>query len=152
MSASKLKEDLQKKLLAILNTKQEEALQTLASARESRDSDTKSSAGDKHETARAMVQIEIEKNEVQLNKIQQQKEELLKIPIQKKFNKVELGSLVYTNQENYFFSIGHGKIETDEGIFYAISLAAPIGLALNGKTTGDQIEFQGRSIRILKLE
>lgn len=152
MSAINLKEDLQKKLLTILNTKQEEALQTLASAKESRDGDTKSSAGDKHETARAMAQIEIEKNEVQLNKIQKQKEELLKLPFQKKFSKVDLGSLVYTNQENYFFSIGHGKIELDEGVFYAISLASPIGVALQGKREGDAISFQARDINILRIE
>lgn len=49
---------------------------------ETRDNETKSNVGDKFETTREMMQLEIEKNVLQLNKYELQKNELLKINIQ----------------------------------------------------------------------
>ena len=43
--------------------------------------DSKSSVGDKHETARAMMQLEYEKITVQLHEVQAQKETLEKIKL-----------------------------------------------------------------------
>ena len=51
---------------------------------ETRDNETKSNVGDKFETTREMMQLEIEKNVLQLNKYELQKNELLKINIQGK--------------------------------------------------------------------
>jgi transcription elongation GreA/GreB family factor len=146
-----VKEQIKNVLLGILNIREDEALKAIESARESRDSDTKSSAGDKHETARAMVQIELDKAEVQLGKILHQKEELMKLAIQKEYKKVEVGSLVYTNQENYFFSIAYGKLVINNEIFYVISLASPLGMALNNKAVGDRVQFQGREILVERV-
>ena len=56
-------------LQEMLDRKIESAKKAIESAKEARDSDTKSSVGDKYETGRAMMQIELEKNEVQLNKV-----------------------------------------------------------------------------------
>mgnify|MGYP004701039043 FL=1 len=49
---------------------------------ETRDNETKSNVGDKFETTREMMQLEIEKNVLQLNKYELQKNELLKINFQ----------------------------------------------------------------------
>lgn len=68
---------------------------------EARDNDSKSSVGDKYETNRAMMQIELEKNNRQLAQYLKQKKELSDIDINKTFDKVEFGSLVLTNQGNY---------------------------------------------------
>lgn len=123
----------------------------LVSAIESRDSDTKSSVGDKHETSRALAQIEIDKLEVQLNKTNILEKELRSIDPNKKHVQVELGSLVITNQENYFISIGIGKIEVEDKIYYAISLGSPLGDVLKFKKTGEMIFFQGREIVIEEI-
>ena len=73
------------------------------SFQESLDSETKSSAGDKYETGRAMVQIELEKNQAQYNKFLKLKNELKQIdPIVIK-SKIEYGSIVVTNNGNFFF-------------------------------------------------
>ena len=118
---------------------------------ETRDNETKSNVGDKFETTREMMQLEIEKNVVQLNKYELQKNELLKIDINKSHKKVELGSLVFTNGGNYFISIGLGKIEVENEPVYCISLISPIGKALQSKKAGEKINFQGKEISILKI-
>ena len=146
-----VKQTIYTHLVKLIREKKDELIQAVASAKESRDNDSKSSVGDKHETARALAQIEIDKLEVQLDKTLHQEKELSSIHPEKPHSQIESGSLVYTNQENYFISIGLGKIELEIGIFYCISLVSPVGKLLNGKKQGDKIHFNGREIEIVKV-
>ena len=61
---------------------------------------------------------------------------------------MELGSLVVTNQETYFFSIGIGKLTIANESYYAISLASPIGTLLKDKMVGDKAQLGGREFII----
>ncbi len=142
------KQQIIKQLQEMLDSKIETAIMAIALAKESRDNDTKSSAGDKYETGRAMMQLEMDKNEAQKSKILNLKRELSLINIQKNFSKVEFGSLVVSNQGNYFISIGIGKIEVNNEIFYAISFASPIGKLLQNKIVGDKFQFRGEKFII----
>jgi transcription elongation GreA/GreB family factor len=114
-------------------------------------SETKSSAGDKHETGRAMLQLEREKAGNQLAEIQKTKELLSKINISKLTEKVSLGSIVYTTQANYFIGISAGELTVENEKFYAISAVTPIGQLLLSKTVGDEISFRNTTIKILKI-
>jgi hypothetical protein len=125
--------------------------ETLASIRESRNNETKSSAGDKYETGRAMMQIEEDKNRSQLAQAFEVKNELQKLDIDKKTIRVENGSLVYTSNGVYFISIGIGKVKLEDQLYYCVSRFSPIGMKLIGKRTGDEIEFNGNQIRIVKI-
>jgi transcription elongation GreA/GreB family factor len=115
---------------------------------ETRDSETKNNAGDKFETTREMMQLEVEKNMAQLNKFEVLKNELSKIDIYKYHKCVEYGSLVSTNENSYYISIGLGKIEINSKSVYCISLNSPIGKILNNKKVGDEIIFQDKKILI----
>jgi len=146
MNQQELKQALYKTLLHQLEQKIIETKVSLKSAIESRDNDTKSSAGDKHETARAMVQIEIDKSEDQLKKIVELQNELLSLNLEKQYKKIEKGCLVVTNTEMFFISIGLGKILFNESIYYAISLVSPIGALLKDKVVGDKVQFNGKEL------
>jgi transcription elongation GreA/GreB family factor len=128
-----------------------EAEQAMAAAQEARNSDTKSSAGDKFETGRAMMQMEIDKLEAQLGKAAMLQKDLARVDMDRVCTKVEFGSLVLTDRENYFVAIGLGKVELDGRLFYAISMASPIGAALEGKRVGDAVDFQGRRILVTEI-
>ncbi len=114
-------------------------------------SETKSSAGDKHETGRAMLQLEREKAGQQLAEIQKVKETLTKIDINKKGDTVRLGSLVYTTQANYFIGISAGKLTIDNIDFFAISPDTPIGQSLVSKGVGDEIIFRNQKFKIKNI-
>lgn len=114
-------------------------------------SETKSSAGDKHETGRAMLQLEREKAGNQLAEIQKTKELLSKINISKSSSKVSLGHVVYTTQANYFIAISAGALTVLNQNFYAISSGTPIGKLLMSKVVGDEIFFRNTTIKILKI-
>lgn len=114
-------------------------------------SETKSSVGDKHETGRAMVQLEREKVGQQLAEIQKSQEALLKINTITVHNKVALGSVVYTSKLNYYISISSGEISINDTCFYGISPATPIAKVLLGREKEDIITFRNSTFVIIKV-
>ncbi|GLR19954.1 hypothetical protein [Portibacter lacus] len=124
---------------------------TLKSIAESKNNETKSSAGDKFETGRAMMQLEEDKNNRQRYEANQVQQVLLKIDLHKKSEKVVLGSLVSTNKGAYFISVGIGKVRLEDGLFYCVSINSPIGAQLLGKTKGDHFHFNGSEMIILEI-
>jgi transcription elongation GreA/GreB family factor len=114
-------------------------------------SETKSSAGDKHETGRAMLQLEREKVGKQLAEINKYEEILSKIDVSKTNETIRLGTVVFTTEANYFMAIGAGEIKIDNQKFYAVSANAPIGKLLVGKMVEDNIVFRDREIKVLSL-
>ncbi|WP_346881780.1 3-oxoacyl-ACP synthase [uncultured Algibacter sp.] len=115
---------------------------------ESLSSETKSSAGDKHETGRAMLQLEREKLGHQLAEIQRIKENFYKIDITKTSKVVGLGSLVFTSNTNYFIGVSAGKLIVNNSTFYAISANTPIAQLLLTKGIGDIVQFRDTQFTI----
>ena len=148
MDQQEIKKQLKKRLLGLVEAKKTELRNEIWSAKESRDNETKSSVGDKHETSRSLVQIEIDQLEVQLDKTLQQESELSKLPTEKIHTRVEPGSLVFTNREAYFISIGLGKIEWESQVYYCISPVSPVGKLLHGKKVGEKVQFNGQEIEV----
>lgn len=138
-------------LQALLQEKVDAAGAEIGSTRASFTSDTKSSAGDKHEVGRAMVQQELDKLEEQRAKLIALQLELARVPLERTFEQVAFGSLVITDQGNYFVAIGLGRIEVGNEPCFAISLASPIGQALKDKRAGDEVLFNGRSITVREV-
>lgn len=111
--------------------------------------DTKSSAGDKHETSTAMAQLEQEKLTKQINEFLELKTILKQINPARTHNKVELGSLVETNNGWYYFSIGLGAVNYEDTRVFCMTLQAPIGKLLEGKKVGESVVFNGNSTLVI---
>ena len=126
--------------------KQSEELQ------ESLGSETKSSAGDKHETGRAMVQLEQEKLGQQLQEIDTTRGILRKINIDGISEKIRLGSLVQTSMAHYFLAISAGAFNQNNTVVYCISTNAPIAKLLLGKEKGERFTFSGTEQEILEVD
>lgn len=140
----KSKENLYSQCEVFIDNRLKTIQKTIQEIQESLLSETKSSAGDKHETGRAMLQLEREKAGNQLAEIQKIKEIFSKIDISKTSKIIGLGSLVYTSNANYFIAISAGELLVDATKIYAISPNTPIGQLLMGKTVGDAIDFRGQ--------
>jgi transcription elongation GreA/GreB family factor len=65
---------------------------------------------------------------------------------------VQPGSIVYTNNGNFFISIGAGKLNVDGTDFMAISFSSPIGQELFNKKENDAFEFRGKKFIIESLK
>jgi transcription elongation GreA/GreB family factor len=130
-----------------INALQEEIKVTQNDAQE----ETKSSAGDKYETGRAMMHLEMEKLSSQLNEFLNARQILNQIDPTKNYPVIQLGSVVLTSAHNYFLSISAGTVEVDQKQFFCISPASPIGALLVGKKKGDQFSFRNQQINILEI-
>lgn len=124
---------------------------TIEELQESLTSETKSSAGDKHETGRAMVHLEREKAGEQLAEIQKVNQLLAKISTEKRSNIIGLGSIVFTTNANYYISISAGELEYGDQKYYAISANTPIAQLVLGKKNGDQIKFRNQEFTITNV-
>ena len=121
---------------------------SLADALDSTANETKSTAGDKHETGRAMAQLEQEKIGSQIAEITKLKEILFRIQPDKSHSKVELGSLVTTSNGLFFISIGIGAFQFEGTSIFCITPMAPVCQLLLGKQAGEEVEWQGKKIEI----
>lgn len=128
------------------------AKRNMEELQEDANNETKSSAGDKYETGRAMMHLEKDKYAAQLTEALKWEKVLAGINLDTKPEKAGLGSLVFTNQGIYFLSIVWGKITIHAEDYFVISLASPIGMQLKGKKTGDQFVFKGRKFEVLEIQ
>lgn len=147
-----LKAQLLQKLNELLDERIAGLEQSLLATKESRDSDTKSSAGDKYEIGREMAQQEIDKQQAQLAKTRFMKNELLAIKPEQEKQVAEFGSLLICDSGNYFLSIPFGKVEVEGVEFFCMSLASPLGQLLEGKRPGEKLSFNGKSLSIERIE
>jgi transcription elongation GreA/GreB family factor len=113
--------------------------------------DTKSSAGDKHETSIAMTQLEQEKLSTQMNEFLKQQRTLLAINPNTKHQKIMQGSLVETNQAWYYFSIGIGLISMENTSIFAINPDSPLGQLMMKKKAGESVTFNGIVTEIIAV-
>ena len=137
-----LKDELNKKISGI-QQQFDELKQALTS-------ETKSTAGDKHETGRAMAQLEQEKLSSQLTQFMTLKDALSKVNPKAKHDTIQYGSLVETSNGYFFFSIGLGKINVNGTDVFCITATSPLGQKLLGKSKGDSIQMN-QSVQILDL-
>ena len=152
MSQLKIKEVLFKKCESFVNKRLQTVSEIISSNQKALQSETKSSAGDKHETGRAMLQLEMEKAGQQLAGIRQMKEILAKIDVSKTSTISHLGTVIETNMGNYFLSISAGRLEVCNTVYFAVSVSSPIGKLLMGKRLGEEVVFNRNTIILKALK
>ena len=147
-----IKEILYNDTLQFVENRYQVVQNLISSIQQSLQSETKSSAGDKHETGRAMLQLEREKAGNQYIEIERLQHVLQRIDIKKISTKISLGSLVTTNKGIYFIAIGRGLVNINNHDYYVIALNSPIGKLLFGKEKGDAVVFNKQKIEILTIQ
>lgn len=120
-------------------------------AQDSANNETKSSAGDKFETGRAMMHMERDKNAKQLSEARKLEMFLSQIKADRIFDQVAFGSVVITDFMNYFISIAGGRIIVDDKKYFAISPQAPLAKEMMRKKKGDTITFNDKPVKILDV-
>lgn len=114
----------------------------------------KSSAGDKHETARAMAQLEVEKLHQQLHLLETQMAILKKLNPDLISETILTGSLVKTDKGNFYIAVPLGKVastELNNQEVMVISAASPLGKEMIGKKVGDEVVFNKMKYKIQEI-
>jgi transcription elongation GreA/GreB family factor len=149
---SAIKKQLHQLCLSKIDQQIKTLQDTIDATRASANEETKSSAGDKYETGRAMMQLEIEKNLTQLQEAVKVKNALLKIKTDGIFDVAQTGSLLTTNQGNFYLSVSVGAFSIDEKIYQTLSTSSPLGSKLVGLKGGDNLLFQSKNFAIQRIE
>jgi len=150
-TVSKLKEVLYRQCLDYVQKRMDAAQQGIDEAQQASKDDTKSSAGDKYETGRAMMQQETDRNMAQLNEANKLKVALNAITTNLSSKQVENGSVVVTNNGNFYLAISAGVLVAAGESYVAISPASPIGLKLKGLKANDQFDLNGKDYKIIRI-
>jgi hypothetical protein len=114
---------------------------TLQQAIDSRNSDTKSSAGDKFETSREMAQIEIHKLETEIAKTQQFIHDLT----------IKSSQLISTDKGIFFIAIPFGKLMLNDSAIFCISNSAPITKDLLNTKISANFNYGGVTYKVLTI-
>jgi transcription elongation GreA/GreB family factor len=136
----------------VVNDKLRLLQQVLADLKESGSNETKSTAGDKHETALAMLQIEQANVGAQLQDVLEKKAALEKIDPALLSSKIVNGSLVKTDKGYLFISMALGKATIDGNSVIALSPQSPLGQKLLGLSTGDVAAINNNKYVIKAIE
>lgn len=148
---SKLKKTIFNKCREVVAVKIQGLRETQAALMESVGTESKSTAGDKHETGRAMMQLEIEKLGNQLKEAEAQRNFLDKIEPSKVSKVISAGSLIETDKGYLFMALGLGKITVNDEPVFVISPESPLGKALHGKRPGDSAEINGLVYKVKSI-
>lgn len=145
------KEILFQHCLKFVRARIEVAQRAMDNAQAAANEEGKSSAGDKYETGRAMMQIERDKAAQQLHEANQVKSFLGSVKLVTQTAIVGLGNVVFCGKTNFYLAISAGKITVEEQEFIAISPQTPIGQNLWGKREGDSVEFNKITYTIQRI-
>ena len=149
--------NLKKEVLEIALKRTQERIDMIESALEtaqdSSNDDTKSSAGDKYETSREMIQQDINRYQKQLLEANKDLQQLISIEstVDDRPEFVRLGSVVRTTTGLYLIATSIGALKIRDNIIFVISPASPIGQLLIGKGIGDSFTFNKITQQITEI-
>jgi hypothetical protein len=148
----KLKQKIYDHYLQVITDKIAMLQQVLADLKESGSNETKSTAGDKHETALAMLQIEQANKRAQLQELITQKSMLEKIDPTLTAPMIVNGSLIKTNKGYLFMSTALGKAVVENINVIALSPQSPLGNKLMGLKVNEVVAINNIEYRVEAIE
>lgn len=146
------KEDLLEELHQAIRSRISEASRILDEVQESVDSESQSTAGDKHDTSRELMQQE--RNKAAQNLQNQMAMDGLFITLKNTSHSkvITFGSLVLTSIGWIFIGLPLGKLIFNKIDILCISGNSPMAKALVNRKVGARIEMNNMSIEIIELK
>lgn len=145
------KKQVHEECLRLVEEKINIAKQAMEAAQNSANNESKSSAGDKYETGRAMAQLEKDKSTLMLVESQKLKSALLQITLEKPSTRVLPGSLVITDQGIFYLAVGLGQIQLEGTSVFVLSPASPLGNRLYNLEVNGKASFNGKEYRVVGI-
>ena len=145
---SNLKKELYNLCVNYVKNRINTAREAIDDAQQSASEETKSSAGDKYETAREMMQQETDRNQAQLNEANKLLVALNQISVDTVSTTAVPGSLVVTDNGKFYITISAGALTLNGEGYFAVSPASPIGIKLQGRKVGDEFNLNGKDYRV----
>lgn len=136
---------------AMLNDKVHIIEEQIEQARYAILSETKSSAGDKYETGRAMAQNEMFRLSQQLSELHNSRNSFFEIDFDSQSETIRKGSLIETDFGWFLLSEGIGSVSAKSQKVTALSAQSPLGIQLLNKKIKDQFEIRNKTYQVLQV-
>ena len=146
------KEKILTRCAEMIHAKKQTLVQALQLMEEALLTETKSTVGDKHETARARLQEEQGKLLGMLNQMLELENVLRSINAVHKSGMGGKGNLVSTSRGTFFLGLSLGRLEIDGETVFAISSESPMGAQLADRKEGDSFEFRDVKYVVYSVE
>ena len=127
----------------------DDARERFSVLQQSLESEGKSTAGDKHETGRAMVQQEMERAAAEVNQTEEQLRNVMR-PLPEPTDSAQWGSWVVLDASEVVIAAALGTVELPWGRIHVISPASPLAQALlqARAQAGSELNVNGRTMRV----
>ena len=125
----------------------DEARRGIKESREAANQEEKSSAGDKFETHRAMMHLQMESFIQRYEVAERLEDQLLSLMVQPVY-RVGVGALVETEERVYFIAVSAPPLTLEGASYTCLSIEAPLYQAMRGLGAGDWIEWGGEDEEI----
>ena len=146
-----MKEELLKRVKEKVQLRINEARKAIEAAQSAANEETKSSAGDKYETGRAMAQNDRDMYARQLIEAERDMAVLEGINPEVVTKKIGVGSLVESSMGWMWLATSVGQVKMENRNIMVLSPESPIGAAVLGLEIGDKTDFRGNTIKILGI-
>lgn len=148
---NQIKQKLYQLCTDVIKQRIENAKQALSEIQEATENETKSSAGDKYETSREMMQQETDRSMQMLNEAKKQLVVLNSISGNGSHEIADTGSLVKTDKGSFYLSVSAGTLNLGSDKYFAVSVQSPVGVKLKGKKPGEHFELNGARYEVLDI-
>lgn len=146
-----LKESIHAQCLSMIEERLRLLNQNFSQSREDLQGESRSTAGDKHETGRAMIQLEQEKMSHQLIQTEKTLQLLKRVPFKKKCQQAQSGALVKSSLGLLFISVGIGEITVEDQKVFVIAPSSPLAQCLLGAEAGSEVNFREKKVKVLDI-
>lgn len=144
-----MREIILKHLMGHVDKDLEEAKARMASLKESLGAESKSSAGDKHETGRAMIHLEQERVQDTVGRLEHMRGVLVQRATQgKAIQRVSPGALVETTGPWVLVGVPLGKVQLPDALVLCVGVEAPLAQQWHGAQPGDQVLLGSQQLTI----
>ena len=137
--------------MELLGKRRNELMEAIDAIQQGANADTKSTAGDKHETGLAMMHLEQEKLNRKLLEVIDTQNKFLKIDYSFVSNQVILGSLIEANDTYFLMAVALPKIEIEGKPVFGMSPQSPLGELFMGRKVNDTITFNSKNYSISEI-
>ena len=141
---------IKKELHALLESRLIEMNNQLESLKASRSSADKSTAGDKHEVGRAMMQEELDRIESRIVVCKRMMQEAERMPVST-HTTAAWGSLLETSMGWIYLSVPAGKLHCQGQSIMCISTDSPLGQFLQGHRAGEKLSFRSTTVVLMDV-
>ncbi|KPM47828.1 hypothetical protein [Jiulongibacter sediminis] len=146
-----MKEELLKLAKAKVQLRLDEARKAMTAAQTAANEETKSSAGNKYETGRAMAQNDRDMYARQEAEAKAEMAVLQSIDPQKKYEFPITGAFIETSIGKILIATSIGFLQVNGEKAMVISETSPMAQALKGKKAEEIFEFRGQHVKIISI-